>query len=183
QAGVSAAWRRAAAVRGPRLRSLFPAAHGWRGARAQYAPCRRLLPRAPALAPFPADAQSHRHPLMAMELSYRFGFDAAHRFENYPEGHPYRGVHGHSFQAEVAVRGTPDSATGFVTDFGDLEKACAGVRAALDHRMLNELKGLERPSLENLSVWIWNRLKPDFPGLARVTVRRDSIGQSCSYTG
>jgi 6-pyruvoyltetrahydropterin/6-carboxytetrahydropterin synthase len=118
-----------------------------------------------------------------MELSYRFGFDAAHRFENYPDGHPYRGVHGHSFQVEVAVRGNPDPQSGFVADFGDIEKACATVRAALDHRMLNEIAGLERPSLENISVWIWKRLAPGFPTLARVTVRRDSIGQSCSYTG
>jgi len=118
-----------------------------------------------------------------MEISFRFGFDAAHRFENYPDGHPYRGVHGHSFQVEVAVRGKPDAKTGFVADFGDLEKACAGIRASLDHRMLNEIAGLERPSLENLSQWIWKGLAPAFPALARVTVRRDSIGQSCSYTG
>ena len=120
---------------------------------------------------------------MAMEISYRFGFDAAHRFEDYPDGHPYRGVHGHSFQVEVAVRGTPDPASGFVADFGELEEACAKVRAALDHRMLNELAGLGKPSLENLSLWIWQRLAPQFGSLARVTVRRDSIGQSCSYTG
>jgi 6-pyruvoyltetrahydropterin/6-carboxytetrahydropterin synthase len=120
---------------------------------------------------------------MAMELCYRFGFDAAHRFDNYPEGHPYRGVHGHSFQVEIAVRGSPDPASGFVADFGDIESACAQVRGLLDHRMLNELKDLRTPSLENLSVWIWNSLAPLLPGLARVTVRRDSIGQSCSYTG
>jgi 6-pyruvoyltetrahydropterin/6-carboxytetrahydropterin synthase len=118
-----------------------------------------------------------------MEIAYRFGFDAAHRFENYPVGHPYRGVHGHSFQVEVAVRGIPDPATGFVADFGELEKVCAKVRAELDHRMLNEVEGLGKPSLENLSLWIWGRLAPQFRGLARVSVRRDSIGQSCTYTG
>jgi 6-pyruvoyltetrahydropterin/6-carboxytetrahydropterin synthase len=118
-----------------------------------------------------------------MELCYRFGFDAAHRFENYPDGHPYRGVHGHSFQVEVAVRGAPDPASGFVADFGEIEKACAGVRAALDHRMLNEVAELGRPSLENLSIWIWRRLAPQFPNLSRVTVRRDSLGQSCTYEG
>ena len=118
-----------------------------------------------------------------MEISYRFGFDAAHRFESYPDGHPYHGVHGHSFQVEVAIRGAPRPDCGFVTDFGELEKACAGVRAALDHRMLNEVAGLDKPSLENLTVWIWSRLAPAFANLARVTVRRDSIGQSCTYTG
>jgi 6-pyruvoyltetrahydropterin/6-carboxytetrahydropterin synthase len=49
--------------------------------------------------------------------------------------------------------------------------------------MLNDIAGLDKPSLENLCLWIWDRLVPRFPGLARVTVRRDSCGQSCSYTG
>jgi 6-pyruvoyltetrahydropterin/6-carboxytetrahydropterin synthase len=118
-----------------------------------------------------------------MELCYRFGFDAAHRFESYPDGHPYHGVHGHSFQVEVAVGGQPAAATGFVADFGDIEAACKKIREALDHRMLNEIRGLEKPSLENLAVWIWNLLALELRSLARVTVRRDSLGQSCTYTG
>ncbi len=120
-----------------------------------------------------------------MEVSYRFGFDAAHHFnlDVFPEGHPYRGIHGHSFQVEVAIAGAPDPTTGFVADFGAIERACAAVRERLDHRMLNEVPGLERPSLENLCLWIWAALAPRFPGLARVTVRRDSCGQGCSYTG
>jgi 6-pyruvoyltetrahydropterin/6-carboxytetrahydropterin synthase len=118
-----------------------------------------------------------------MEIAYRFGFDAAHRFDHFPAGHPNRSIHGHSFQAEVAIAGTPDPETGFVADFGDLAHACAELRAALDHRMLNDIEGLAKPSLENLSVWIWTALSPRFPSLARVTVRRDSCGQSCTYTG
>jgi 6-pyruvoyltetrahydropterin/6-carboxytetrahydropterin synthase len=118
-----------------------------------------------------------------MEVSYRFGFDAAHHFDAFPDGHRYRGVHGHSFQVEVALAGRPDPATGFVADLGEVERACTGVREALDHRMLNEIEGLAKPSLENLCVWIWSALAPRFANLSRVTVRRDSIGQSCSYTG
>lgn len=118
-----------------------------------------------------------------MELGYRFGFDAAHHFEHMPPGHPYRNVHGHSFQVEVAIAGTPDPATGFIADFGEIERACADVRSALDHRMLNDVEGLARPSLENLCLFVWRALAPRFPGLARVTVRRDSCGQSCSYNG
>lgn len=118
-----------------------------------------------------------------MELSYRFGFDAAHRFENFPAGHPYNGVHGHSFQVEVAIHGKPDPATGFVTDFANIEKACSAIRGMLDHRMLNDVEGLGKPSLENVSLWIWGRLAPQFAGLCRVTVRRDSSGQSCTCTG
>lgn len=118
-----------------------------------------------------------------MELSCRFGFDAAHQFGHFPGGHPNRGVHGHSFLAEVAVRGEPDRESGFIVDLGELERACAEVRAALDHRMLNDVEGLGAPSLENLCLWIWQRLAPRYPSLSRVTVRRDSSGQCCVYTG
>ena len=118
-----------------------------------------------------------------MELALRFGFDAAHRFDTYPEGHPYRSLHGHSFAVEVAIEGEPDPATGMVADLAEVERACTQVRNLLDHRMLNEIPGLEKPSLENLCLFVWKALQPRFPGLARVTVQRASIGQSCSYTG
>ena len=52
-----------------------------------------------------------------------------------------------------------------------------------NHRVLNEVEGLDKPSLENLCAWIWQRLALRFPSLARVTVRRDSSGQGCVYTG
>ena len=118
-----------------------------------------------------------------LEISYRFGFDAAHHFTGMPRGHRYRGVHGHSFSVELSVRGTPQPPNGFVADFGKLEKACARLHRKLDHTLLNDIPGLAQPSLENLSVWIWRQLKPKFAGLARVTVRRDSLGQACTYAG
>ena len=118
-----------------------------------------------------------------MELSCRFAFDAAHHFAHFPPGHPNRGMHGHSFQVEVAVRGEPDPHSGFVVDFAELERACREVRETLDHRVLNEVERLGPPSLENLCLWIWRRLVPRLPSLSRVTVRRDSAGQSCTYGG
>lgn len=120
---------------------------------------------------------------MTTEIAFRFGFDAAHHFDHFPAGHPNRAIHGHSFQVEVAIAGEPHAESGFVADFADVESACAGVRAMLDHRMLNEIHGLTQPSLEHISRWIWNALAPTLAGLARVTVRRDSAGQSCTYIG
>ncbi len=118
-----------------------------------------------------------------MEIFYEFNFDAAHRFDVMPEGHKYRGIHGHSFQAEVAIKGEPSTETGFVVDFARLEEACAQLRDGLDHRFLNEIEGLSLPSLENIARWIWQKLKPEFPGLCRVVVRRASCHQGCIYTG
>jgi 6-pyruvoyltetrahydropterin/6-carboxytetrahydropterin synthase len=115
-----------------------------------------------------------------MEIAYRFGFDAAHHFDHFPAGHPNRNIHGHSFQVEVAIEGRPAPETGFVADFALLQAACRAVVERLDHRMLNEIPGLEKPSLENLAGWIAKCLLPEFPSLSRVTVRRDSAGQSCT---
>jgi len=92
-------------------------------------------------------------------------------------------MHGHSFRVEIALRGVPRPPSGFVSDFARLERACLKLRAKLDHAFLNEIAGLRQPSLENLCLWIWDRLAPQFRGLTRVTVRRDSLGQFCTYLG
>lgn len=119
----------------------------------------------------------------ALEICYEFGFDAAHRFPAARRGHKYRGTHGHSFRVEIALLGVPRPPLGFVSDFARLEQACRALHGRLDHALLNEVAGLEQPSLENLCLWIWDRLAPRFKGLTRVTVRRDSLGQSCTYLG
>ena len=127
--------------------------------------------------------RSSRKVSPVLEISYEFGFDAAHRFPGMPRGHRYRGVHGHSFRAEIALQGSPSAVTGFVSDFARLESACRRLRGRLDHALLNEIAGLENPSLENVCLWIWRQLSVKFAGLSRVTVRRDSLGQSCTYRG
>lgn len=118
-----------------------------------------------------------------VEISYAFGFDAAHRFTTTPRGHKYHGVHGHSFQCQVTLGGTPRAPHGFVTDLAQVERICLALRKQLDHKLLNEIKGLYSPSLEHLAIWMWQRLAPKLPGLARISVRRDSLGQACSYSG
>ncbi len=118
-----------------------------------------------------------------MDVAYEFGFEAAHQFTGMPRRHRYGSMHGHSFRAEIVLRGKPHPPHGFVADFARIEKTCLALRRRLDHALLNEVEGLETPSLENLCVWIWDRLTAKFPDLARVTVRRDSLGQSCTYRG
>ena len=118
-----------------------------------------------------------------IEITYEFWFDAAHQFRHMPVGHKYAGLHGHSFRCEIAVVGIPNGDTGFIVDFAELEAAGEAIRERLDHRFLNEIVGLESPSLEHLSRFVWNELKPRFAGLSRVAVRRDSHRQGCVYTG
>jgi 6-pyruvoyltetrahydropterin/6-carboxytetrahydropterin synthase len=118
-----------------------------------------------------------------IEITYEFWFDAAHQFLHMPPGHKYHGLHGHSFRAEIAVAGTPDPQSGFIVDFAQLEAAGEDIRERLDHRFLNEIVGLESPSLEHIARFVWNELKPRFAGLSRVVIRRDSHRHGCVYTG
>ena len=66
-----------------------------------------------------------------------------------------RRLHGHSFYAEVTLRGEPDPATGFLRDFGEVDAALKAIRETLDHRLLNEIEGLGTPTLENLARYIF----------------------------
>lgn len=117
------------------------------------------------------------------ELSKQFRFEAAHTLKRSIEADSSRRIHGHSYRAEVVVRGMPDPVSGMVMDLGDLERCIEEARDALDHRFLDEVGDLGPATLENLAAWIWNRLAPSIGKLARVTVFRDSSGDACSYYG
>jgi 6-pyruvoyltetrahydropterin/6-carboxytetrahydropterin synthase len=117
------------------------------------------------------------------EITLTFSFDAAHHFEDAPAGHRYGRLHGHSFEATVTVAGPLDPIMGFVVDFDDLRAAANDLRGHLDHCLLNEIPGLEKPSLENIAVWIYRFMKQRFPGLKHIDVRRPSIGEACRYSG
>jgi 6-pyruvoyltetrahydropterin/6-carboxytetrahydropterin synthase len=110
-----------------------------------------------------------------------FGFEAAHTFGHKPKGHENTRIHGHSFKVEVALSGEPDAVTGCVVDFESVTQAIEVVRGKLDHRFLNDIEGLGSPSLENLASWIAGELRPHFPELASVTVRRPTLGESCRF--
>ncbi len=115
------------------------------------------------------------------EITKSFAFEAAHFQPHAPAGHPNARVHGHSFVAEVTLTGTPDPLHGMIRNLDDVEAGISGVRDDLDHHLLNEIPGLERPTMETLCRWIFDRLKPGLPEIVAVTVRRPSLGQSCTY--
>jgi 6-pyruvoyltetrahydropterin/6-carboxytetrahydropterin synthase len=117
------------------------------------------------------------------ELSKEFRFDAAHSLTRAVETEPSRRIHGHSYRAEVVLRGHPDAKTGMLMDIGLLEKAIEETRAALDHRFLDDIGDLGPATMENLSAWIWRRVSPQLPNLWRVTVKRDSDAGACSFYG
>ncbi|RWD79060.1 6-carboxytetrahydropterin synthase [Mesorhizobium sp.] len=117
------------------------------------------------------------------ELSREFRFDAAHTLQRTVDVEPSRRIHGHSYRAEVVVRGHPDPQTGMIIDLSLFDKALEEARDGLDHRFLDEIGDLGPTTIENLSSWIWRKLAPVCPNLWRVTVRRDSDTGACSFYG
>jgi 6-pyruvoyltetrahydropterin/6-carboxytetrahydropterin synthase len=120
---------------------------------------------------------------MIYELSKEFRFDAAHTLNRTIEVEPSRRIHGHSYRAEVVVRGEPNPETGMLIDLSLLEKSLEDARDGLDHRFLDEINDLGPATMENLAAWIWRKVEGVCPNLWRVTVRRDSDAGACSVFG
>ena len=114
------------------------------------------------------------------EITKAATFDAAHFLPLGPDENRYRRMHGHSFRVEATVRGRADPSAGWVIDLDALNQALAGAARALDHGLLNEQPGLETPTLERICLYFAERLRPEFPGLARIVVSRPSVGESCA---
>ncbi len=114
------------------------------------------------------------------EITKAATFDAAHYFADGPEHRPYANLHGHSFKVEATVRGVQQEPVGWVADLADLDAELKAVAAQLDHGLLNEKPGLERPTLEHLCLYFAERLKVRFPGLSKIVVSRPTISESCA---
>ncbi len=119
---------------------------------------------------------------MHVRLVKSFDFEAAHWLPSFPEGHKCRRMHGHSFRVEVIVAGDVPESKGYLIDYGEIKAAIEPVREALDHRLLNEIVGLENPTSEVIAGWVWRKLKPTLPMLAEVVVH-ETCTSRCHYEG
>ncbi len=119
---------------------------------------------------------------MTTELFKEFTFEAAHRLPHVPEGHKCGRLHGHSFVVRIYVEGEVDPHTGWVIDFSEIKAIFKPIYEQLDHHYLNEIEGLENPTSEVLSKWIWDQLKPKLPMLSKVMIK-ETCTSGCLYTG
>ena len=119
---------------------------------------------------------------MIVRLSKTFHFEAAHELPTFPPGHKCRRLHGHSFRFDVVVEGEVDPAKGYLIDYGDIKKAAEPLVDQLDHYYLNEIKGLENPTSENLAKWLFERLLPTVPQISAIVVH-ETCTSGCEYRG
>ncbi|HDZ15354.1 hypothetical protein LCGC14_0853670 [marine sediment metagenome] len=111
---------------------------------------------------------------MNVKVSRKAHFNAAHRLYrkdwNEEKNDTVFGkcnnpnFHGHNYELVVSVTGEIDSETGFVMDMKVLKDLIKNeIEDALDHKNLNvevpEFNDVN-PTAENISVFIWNKLRP-----------------------
>lgn len=119
---------------------------------------------------------------MIYELSQQFFFEAAHTLDREIDTASSKRIHGHTYHAEVVVRGPRDPRTGMVVDLGVLRREIERVRSVLDHAFLDEVEGLGKPTLENLGEFIANHFVNFDPPISGVRVWREASGDSCRLT-
>ena len=99
----------------------------------------------------------------------RYIFQSAHQLPNVPLGHKCGRMHGHGFEV-ILHASQPLGDRQLAIDYDILDALWAPIHAQLHHACLNDIPGLENPTSENISAWIWAHLKPVLPELTWVTV-------------
>jgi 6-pyruvoyltetrahydropterin/6-carboxytetrahydropterin synthase len=120
--------------------------------------------------------------IMQVRLTKDFTFEAAQTLPHVPAGHKCGMMHGHSFKVEISVEGEVDPATGWFYDHARISRAMDPLLEQLDHSYLNEIPGLDNPTIETMCRWFWERLSPLLPGLAEIVIHETPTAR-CSYRG
>ncbi len=131
-----------------------------------------------------ANPQTDRSALKAagqiFEISKAVTFEAAHRLPGRGKDDTYGRVHGHSFRLDVTVSGEVQPGKLWVEDIAVLTEALTEIAAQLDHQMLNDVAGLEVPTLENIALWVAAHLQNRLQGVSKVTLSRPSLNETCT---
>lgn len=92
---------------------------------------------------------------MKVTIHTSFKFDAAHKLEGY-DG-PCANLHGHTWKVDVWLTGSTNHKDhiGMLLDFREIKN----VEKELDHKLLNDTLAPFNPTAENISEYIFNKLK------------------------
>lgn len=100
---------------------------------------------------------------MRSELTREYFCESAHWLPNVPEGHKCKRMHGHHYVFIVRIGGEVDWKMGWVLDFWELDTIVQPILDQIDHRLLNEIPGLENPTAEIISQWLLARIQQTLP--------------------
>src|SRR5207302_168404 len=91
-------------------------------------------------------------------IARTYYFESAHRLPLLPETHKCHHLHGHNYKMTVMVRGNLDE-RGFVMDFAEMDTQILPLIKQVDHKVLNDVQGLENPTAELIAQWFLQRIE------------------------
>ena len=112
----------------------------------------------------------------------KFNIESARSLPNVHHSHPCARLHGHSFEIIIKVKGALDKKSGLVIDFEDIHNSFNPIGSLLDHSYLNDIKGLENPTSENLCIYIWTEIKTSLPNIFEIEIKETKL-TGCIYRG
>ena len=117
-------------------------------------------------------------------IVYRtFRFHAARFLPNLHDKHICKKIHGHTFNLTVYIYGPIKNPEGFVIDFFDIDVVLnKKILPLIDHKLLNDVEGLNNPTSEHLIKWIWDNIVNEFSGLRKLQLSEDH-GTGIIYKG
>ncbi len=80
------------------------------------------------------------------------------------------------------MEGEVDPNIGWIYDHREISRAMEPLIEKLDHGYLNDVEGLESPTIEVLAAWFWRKLEPDLPGLVEIEIIETPTAR-CSFRG
>lgn len=95
-----------------------------------------------------------------------YRFEAAHWLPRVADGHKCKNMHGHTYRLDVELTG-PLNEDGMVLDFFGLDLVMESFLRLVDHRVLNEVPGLENPTAEIIAKW--------FAKMIQTTMKRSCV--------
>ncbi|MEK6627722.1 MAG: 6-carboxytetrahydropterin synthase [Bdellovibrionota bacterium] len=117
---------------------------------------------------------------MKYELKQHFHIESARFLPNLPKNHPCASMHGHSFKIILTLLGDLDPQLGWVMDYHEISKTMAPLLLLLDHKILNEVPGLENPTSELLAKWIYEKVLVKIQMLKSVSIM-ETTNTECTY--
>ena len=117
---------------------------------------------------------------MLYELKQQFQIESARFLPNLPKTHPCSNMHGHSFKIILTLMGELDPQIGWVMDYHEISQVMEPLLKQLDHKVLNEVAGLENPTSELLAKWIFEKAKTKISLLKCVSIMETSLTE-CRY--
>ncbi|PWU16066.1 MAG: 6-carboxytetrahydropterin synthase QueD [Bdellovibrio sp.] len=115
-----------------------------------------------------------------VEIEHDFRIESARFLPHAATSNPCSRMHGHSFLVRLRFAGPLDPKSEWLLDFAEIRQHAEPLLRELDHRVLNDIKGLENPTSENLCRYLYRQLKSRLPLLIQVEVSETSMTR-CRY--